>query len=113
MTLCITCAVKANATDLSCNKFGTNVTKTVCRIYERADDLKPPYVLDKHKVIQLASTYGYVTVNGFKKFTDSSLIEFCEALIREKDSLYAKAGQSNTFIDAGVRGMQRDSEGVA
>lgn len=113
MTLCTTCAVKANATDLSCNKFGTDVTKTVCRIYERTHDERPPHLLDRQKVIKLASTYGYVTVNGFKKFTDSSLVEFCEALIREKDSLYAKAGQSNTFVDVGVRGMQRDSEGVA
>ena len=113
MTLCTTCAVKANATDLSCNKFGTNVTKTVCRLYEREHDEKPTHLLDRQKVIKIASTYCDVTVNGFKKFTDSSLVEFCEALIREKDSLYAKAGQNNTFIDAGVRGMQRDSEGVA
>lgn len=100
--LCSSCAVKAKASDKSCGKFGTDVTKEVCRLYVREEDIPPPRMLDRNKVMKLASTYGYITQNGYKKFTEAALMEFCEAVLRERENLLAKVGSIDTFADAGV-----------
>lgn len=108
--LCSSCAVKAKASDKSCGKFGTDVTKEVCRIYVREEDVPPPKTLNRQKVMKLASTYGYITQNGYKKFTEAALMEFCEALLRDKENLVEAAGHSDTLADAGIRGSNRGSE---
>lgn len=90
--LCCSCAHKPDPSQEHCGKF-KRIPEGLCRLYEKDLEVHTETHLDPKKVLALAGVFGWGQSVGVTNFTNSQIVAFAEAAIKNQESL--KSNESN------------------